>query len=118
MRSNSRAKQRATFCEHGQVEGLVFGRSRPAEDCWTDLAGPALLTRRRTLLAVEEAMLTSALVLRRTKITLLIMLWVSTISYTALFVSGSKAGRGVGRGGGHSGANNGKLDRRGRSEDK
>ena len=32
---------------------------------------------------------------------------------TALFVSGSKAGRGAGRGGGRTGTNKGKLDRRG-----
>ena len=35
---------------------------------------------------------------------------------TALFVSGSKVGRGVGRGGGRAGTNKGKLDTRGRSE--
>ena len=35
---------------------------------------------------------------------------------TTLFVSGSKAGRGVGRGGGRAGTNKGKLDTRGRSE--
>ena len=34
----------------------------------------------------------------------------------ALFVSGSKAGRGSGRGGGHAGTNKGKLNSRGRSE--
>ena len=39
-----------------------------------------------------------------------------TISDTALFVSGSKAGRGVGRGGGRGGTNKGKLDSRGRNE--
>ena len=39
-----------------------------------------------------------------------------TISDTALFVSGSKAGRGVGRGGGRGGSNKGKLDSRGRSQ--
>ena len=33
-----------------------------------------------------------------------------------LFMSGSKAGRGVGRGGGRGGTNKGKLDSRGRSE--
>ena len=40
----------------------------------------------------------------------------STISDTALFVSGSKAGRGVGRGGGRGRTNEDKLDSRGRSE--
>ena len=39
-----------------------------------------------------------------------------TISDTAFFVFGSKAGRGVGRGGGRGGTNKGKLDSRGRSE--
>ena len=39
-----------------------------------------------------------------------------TILDSALFVSGSKAGRGVGRGGGCGGTNKGKLDSRGRSE--
>ena len=39
-----------------------------------------------------------------------------TIPDTVLFVSGSKAGRGVGRGGGRGGTNKGKLDSRGRSE--
>ena len=39
-----------------------------------------------------------------------------TIPDSALFVSGSKAGRGVGRGGGRGGTNKGKLDSRGRSE--
>ena len=39
-----------------------------------------------------------------------------TISDTALFVSGSKAGRGVGRGGGCGGTNKGKLDDRSRDE--
>ena len=39
-----------------------------------------------------------------------------TIPDSALFVSGSKAGRGVGRGGGCGGTYKGKLDRRGRSE--
>ena len=38
-----------------------------------------------------------------------------TISNSALFVSGSKAGRGVGRGGGRGRTNKGKLDSRGRS---
>ena len=39
-----------------------------------------------------------------------------TMLGAALFVSGSKVGRGVGFGGGHGGTNKGKLDRRGRSE--
>ena len=39
-----------------------------------------------------------------------------TIPDSALFVSGSKARRGVGRGGGRGGTNKGKLDRRSRSE--
>ena len=34
-RNKSRRKQRATFNEHDRVEGLDFGGSRPAEDCWT-----------------------------------------------------------------------------------
>ena len=38
------------------------------------------------------------------------------IPHSELFVSGSKAGRGVGRGGGRGGTNNGKLDSMGRSE--
>ena len=39
-----------------------------------------------------------------------------TIPDSALFVSGSKAGRGVGRGGGRGGTYKGKLDSKGRSE--
>ena len=39
-----------------------------------------------------------------------------TIPDSALFVSGSKSGRGVGRGGSRGGTNKGKLDSRGRSE--
>ena len=39
-----------------------------------------------------------------------------TIPDSALFVSGSKAGRRVGRGGSHGGTNKGKLDSKGRSE--
>ena len=39
-----------------------------------------------------------------------------TIPDSALFVSSSKAGRGVGRGGSRRGTNKGKLDSRGRSE--
>ena len=39
-----------------------------------------------------------------------------TISETALFVSGSQAGRGVGRGGGRGRTYKGKLDSKGRSE--
>ena len=35
---------------------------------------------------------------------------------SALFVSGSKTGRGIGRSGGCAGSNKGKLDSRGRSE--
>ena len=41
---------------------------------------------------------------------------VNVILGTALFVSGSKAERGVGRGGGRGGINKGMLDSKGRSE--
>ena len=105
-----------TLWEHGRVEGLMFGRCRPSEDYWTSSAGAATLTGQITLLTVEKAILLSTLVLWRTKFTLVMMLWVSTILYTALFVSSSKAGRGVGRGGGRGGSNKGKLDSRGRSK--
>ena len=79
-RSNNRAKQRATLCKQGRVEGLMFGRIRLAADCWTDSTEAATLTGRRTLLAVERVMFPSALVLRRIKFTLMMMLWVSPIS--------------------------------------
>ena len=43
-RSNSRAKLRATFCEQGRVDGLIFGGSRPTGNSWTDSAEEAMLT--------------------------------------------------------------------------
>ncbi|CAM9880564.1 unnamed protein product, partial [Ascophyllum nodosum] len=70
-------------------------------------------------------MFPSALVLRRTKITLMMILWVQrtigrkkgegAVLDTALFMSDSKPGRGVSRGGSRAGTNKGKLDSRGQS---
>ena len=80
MRNKSRAKQRTTFSEQGRVEDLMFGGSWPVEECWTDLAEATTLTERRILLAVEKVMFPAALVLRRAKITMMMILCVNPIS--------------------------------------
>ena len=79
VRSKRRAKQRATFCEQGRVEGLIFDGSRLAEDCWTGSAEAATLIGRGTPLAVEKTMFPSVSVLRRTNF-IPMMLWVGPIS--------------------------------------